>query len=167
MVEAVFSECRRVLEPGGRICVNVAGLGRRPYRSLPAEMWAVFARLGLLARGEIVWVKARGASGSAAFGSFAQASNPLLRDVSERILIASKGRYGRATHPKTRRTRGLPWESTIFLMTIRDAGEVLGLSLSRVYELIGRGELEVRPRRPQRPRPCPGSPLIHRAAPRS
>jgi site-specific DNA-methyltransferase (adenine-specific) len=113
MLEAVLAECRRVLEPGGRICVNVANLGRRPYRPLAADTWAILGRLGFLARGEIVWVKAKGASGSAAFGSFAKASNPVLRDVSERILVAGKGRYDRAVHWKTRKARGLPWESTV------------------------------------------------------
>jgi hypothetical protein len=34
----VFAECRRVLEPGGRIAVNVANLGRRPYRSLAGDV---------------------------------------------------------------------------------------------------------------------------------
>jgi site-specific DNA-methyltransferase (adenine-specific) len=32
MLEDVFAECVRKLEPGGRIAVNVANLGRRPYR---------------------------------------------------------------------------------------------------------------------------------------
>ena len=36
MLEDVFAECVRKLEPGGRIAVNVANLGRRPYRSLSA-----------------------------------------------------------------------------------------------------------------------------------
>ena len=34
LLHDVFSECRRVMEPGGRIAVNVANLGRKPYRSL-------------------------------------------------------------------------------------------------------------------------------------
>ncbi|HKY77575.1 MAG TPA: DNA methyltransferase, partial [Acidimicrobiia bacterium] len=38
MLRDVFAECRRVLEPGGRIAVNVANLGRKPYRSLSADV---------------------------------------------------------------------------------------------------------------------------------
>jgi len=60
MLEAVFAECRRVLEPGGRIAVNVANLGRRPYRSLSAEVMATPGRLGFLLRAEHVWVRRPG-----------------------------------------------------------------------------------------------------------
>src|SRR5699024_8204859 len=38
MLEGVFAECARKLEPGGRIAVNVANLGRKPYRSLSADV---------------------------------------------------------------------------------------------------------------------------------
>jgi DNA modification methylase len=97
MLRDVFDECKRVLEPGGRIAVNVANLGRRPYRSLAADVTGILQDdLGLLLRGEIVWVKAEGASGSCAWGSFRKATNPVLRDVSERVIVASKGRFDRA-----------------------------------------------------------------------
>ncbi len=97
MLGAVFAECVRVLEPGGRIAVNVANLGRRPYRSLSADVTAILQNdLGLLLRGEIIWRKAKGANGSCAWGSFGKATNPVLRDTTERIVIASKGRFNRA-----------------------------------------------------------------------
>ena len=41
MLRDVFAECRRVLQPGGRIAVNVANLGRRPYRSLAADVTTI------------------------------------------------------------------------------------------------------------------------------
>ena len=114
MLRDVFAECVRVLEPGGRIAVNVANLGRKPYRSLSADVIGILQdELGLLLRGEVVWQKAEGATGSVAWGSFRRAANPVLRDMTERVVIASKGRFDRAV-PTARRTRdGLPSESTI------------------------------------------------------
>ena len=38
LLRDVFAECKRVLEPGGRIAVNVANLGRKPYRSLAGDV---------------------------------------------------------------------------------------------------------------------------------
>jgi len=110
MLTDVFSECVRILEPGGRIAVNVANLGRKPYRSLSADVIAILQdRLGLLLRGEVIWHKARGASGSCAWGSFRSPANPVLRDLTERVVIASKGRFDRALSRPVREQRGLPW----------------------------------------------------------
>jgi site-specific DNA-methyltransferase (adenine-specific) len=114
MLRDIFKEAARTLEPGGRMAVNVANLGRRPYRSLSKEIWKILEEdLGLLPRGEIIWIKAQGASGNCAFGSFCKPSNPVLRDVTERILVVSKGRFDRALAPKERQELGLPHEATI------------------------------------------------------
>ena len=114
MLTEVFAECVRKLEPGGRIAVNVANLGRKPYRSLSADVIRILQHdLGLLLRGELIWQKGEGASGSCAWGSFRSAANPVLRDVSERVVVASKGRFDRARSVKQRAIEGLPHESTI------------------------------------------------------
>ena len=103
----VFAECVRKLEPGGRIAVNVANLGRKPYRSLSADVIRILQDdLGLLLRGEIVWQKGEGASGSCAWGSFRSAANPVLRDITERVVVASKGRFDRARSAKQRAAAG-------------------------------------------------------------
>lgn len=114
LLRDVFAECKRVLEPGGRMAVNVANLGRKPYRSLAADVTGILQDdLRLLLRGEIVWVKAAGAGGNCAWGSFGSAQNPTLRDLTERVVIASKGRFDRAISPAQRQAEGLPWESSI------------------------------------------------------
>ncbi len=114
MLTDVFAECVRKLEPGGRIAVNVANLGRKPYRSLSADVIRILEHdLGLLLRGELIWQKGEGASGSCAWGSFRSAANPVLRDISERVIVASKGRFDRARTVKQRVADGLPHESTI------------------------------------------------------
>lgn len=113
MLRDVFAECVRVLEPGGRIAVNVANLGRKPYRSLSGDVAKIFEELGLLLRGEIVWQKSKGSSGSCAWGSFRSPSNPTLRDTTERIVIASKGRFDRARSAAQRQDEGLPHRSSL------------------------------------------------------
>ena len=114
MLRDIFSECLRVLEPGGRIAVNVANLGRKPYRSLSADVISILQDdLGMLLRGEIIWHKAEGATGSLAWGSYRSATNPVLRDITERVIIASKGRFDRAVKPAKRETAGLPHRSSV------------------------------------------------------
>jgi site-specific DNA-methyltransferase (adenine-specific) len=114
LLEDVFAECARTLEPGGRIAVNVANLGRKPYRSLSADITGILQdRLRLLLRGEIIWQKGEGASGSCAWGSYARPTNPTFRDITERVIVASKGRFDRALNAKVREARGLPFESTV------------------------------------------------------
>lgn len=96
LLRTTFKEAYRVLEPGGRAVVNVANLGRRPYISLARHVTEMMDGLGFLPRGEVIWVKAKGASGSCAWGSWRSAANPTLRDVHEYCLCFSKERWDRA-----------------------------------------------------------------------
>jgi site-specific DNA-methyltransferase (adenine-specific) len=87
----VWAECKRVLRPGGRLCVNVAGVWRQPYLPLHAVIWhQLVEELGFLMRGEIIWDKGASVGVSTAWGSFASPSNPTLRDVHEQVIVASK-----------------------------------------------------------------------------
>ena len=137
MLTEVFSACVDVLEPGGRIAVNVANLGRKPYRSLSADVVRIFEEdLGLLLRGEVIWQKAKGAAGNCAWGTYQKPGDPVLRDLTERVVIASKGRFDRAIPPAERAGRGLPSEGTIsrdeFLEATVDVWELPPESATRV-----------------------------------
>jgi len=137
MLRDVFDECKRKLQPGGRIAVNVANLGRKPYRSLSADVIRILQDdLKLLLRGEIIWRKAEGAGGSCAWGSFRSPANPVLRDTTERIIVASKGRFDRAKGAPERKDEGWPSEVTItvdeFLDSTLDVWSIPAESATRV-----------------------------------
>lgn len=93
MLSEVFAECYRVLSPGGRMVVNVANLGRKPYIPLTSHINLIMHEIGFLHRGEVIWDKSASAGSSCAWGSFQSASNPCLRDIHEYLLIFSKGDY--------------------------------------------------------------------------
>ncbi|HEY45790.1 MAG TPA: site-specific DNA-methyltransferase [Anaerolineae bacterium] len=96
LLHRVLSETYRVLVTGGRACINIANLGRKPYLPLHAFLIEDMLRIGFLMRGEIIWNKASSASQSTAWGSWLSASNPVLRDVHEYILVFSKDSFSRA-----------------------------------------------------------------------
>lgn len=137
MLREVFAICLAKLEPGGRIAINVANLGRKPYRSLSSDVIAILQDdLGMLLRGEVIWQKARGAGGSCAWGSYRSPQNPVLRDVTERVVIASRDRFDRALKRPLRQERGLPHEATIdtdeFLEATLDVWEMPAASATRI-----------------------------------
>ena len=100
----VWQEVHRVLVPGGRACINIANLGRKPYIPLHAYIVQDMAEIGFLMRGEIIWNKAASASPSTAWGSWRSPANPTLRDVHEYILIFSKAGFSRKNPEKRRAT---------------------------------------------------------------
>jgi len=95
MLTRVFSETYRVLVNGGRACINVANLGRKPYIPLSDYISKIMIDIGFNMRGEIIWNKGASASPSTAWGSWMSASNPTLRDIHEYILVFAKGAYKR------------------------------------------------------------------------
>ena len=95
MLKRVWKETYRVLVPGGRTCINVANIGRKPYLPLNAFIAADMIELGYLMRGEIIWNKGASAGTSCAWGSWRSASNPVLRDIHEYILVFCKSDFKR------------------------------------------------------------------------
>jgi len=91
----VWKEVSRVLVSGGRACINIANLGRKPYIPLHAFIIEDMLDFGFLMRGEIIWNKASSSSPSTAWGSWLSAANPTLRDIHEYILVFSKGSFSR------------------------------------------------------------------------
>ena len=95
LLTSVFAETYKKLVTGGRACVNIANIGRKPYIPLHMLVINIMLKLGFLMRGEIIWDKSASSGGSCAWGSWMSASNPVLRDYHEYILIFSKESYSK------------------------------------------------------------------------
>lgn len=99
MLKAVFAEVYKKLVTGGRVCINIANLGRKPYIALHSYIIEDMLDIGYLMRGEIIWNKASSASPSTAWGTWLSAANPVLRDIHEYILVFSKEAFNRKRLP--------------------------------------------------------------------
>ena len=104
LLTRVFSQTYRKLVTGGRACINIANIGRKPYIPLHAMVIEIMLDLGYLMRGEVIWDKSASAGGSCAWGSWMSASNPVLRDFHEYILIFSKESYSKDKKQEKRDT---------------------------------------------------------------
>ncbi len=100
LLRKVLKETHRVLVNGGRVCINIANIGRKPYIPLHSYIIQIMNELGFLMRGEIIWDKSASAGTSTAWGSWQSAANPILRDIHEYILIFSKGTFSRQKNGK-------------------------------------------------------------------
>ncbi|MCB5268275.1 MAG: site-specific DNA-methyltransferase [Candidatus Cloacimonetes bacterium] len=122
-----FRETYRVLVNGGRACINVANLGRKPYIPLSDYISTMMIEIGFRMRGEIIWNKAASASPSTAWGSWLSAANPILRDVHEYILVFSKGDYSRKRNNKENsisKEDFMNWTKSIWTMNAESAKRV-------------------------------------------
>ncbi|HLA98363.1 MAG TPA: site-specific DNA-methyltransferase [Anaerolineales bacterium] len=128
LLRSVFAETYRVLVYGGRACVNVANLGRKPYIPLSDYVSQIMIKLGFLMRGEIVWYKGAGAGVSMAWGSWQSASNPVLRDTHEYILVFSKGAFARkksaGKEDTITREQFMEWTRSVWKMNPESAKKV-------------------------------------------
>jgi len=122
-----FTETYRVLVNGGRACINIANLGRKPYIPLSDYISQLMIEIGFNMRGEIVWNKAASASPSTAWGSWQSAANPILRDIHEYILVFSKGDYKREKGRKENtitKEQFMEWTKSIWTMNAESARRI-------------------------------------------
>jgi len=127
LLENCFRESYRVLVNGGRACINVANLGRKPYIPLSDHISKMMNDIGFNMRGEIIWNKAASASPSTAWGSWQSASNPILRDIHEYILVFSKGNYNRERKNKLNtitKEEFMEWTKSIWTMKAESARRI-------------------------------------------
>jgi len=127
LLENSFKETYRVLVNGGRACVNVANLGRKPYIPLSDYISKMMLDIGFNMRGEIIWNKAASASPSTAWGSWQSAANPILRDIHEYILVFSKGDYKRERLEKENtisKEQFMEWTKSIWTMNAESARRI-------------------------------------------
>ena len=128
LLREVFTETYRVLVNGGRACINVANLGRKPYIPLSDHISQMMAEIGFLMRGEIIWNKGVKAGVSMAWGSWRSAANPVLRDTHEYILVFSKGAFSRKKPEGKENTitkeQFMEWTRSVWLMDTESARKV-------------------------------------------
>jgi site-specific DNA-methyltransferase (adenine-specific) len=127
LLKNVFIETYRVLVNGGRACINLANLGRKPYIPLSDYISLLMIDTGFNMRGEILWNKAASASPSTAWGSWLSAANPILRDIHEYILIFSKGDMSRNAKGKENtitKEQFMLWTKSIWTMNAESARKI-------------------------------------------
>ena len=150
LLRTVLLETYRVLVDGGRACVNVANIGRKPYIPLADYISRIMLDIGFKMRGEIIWNKSAGAGVSMAWGSWQSASNPVLRDTHEYILVFCKGAY---TRPKSAgkensigRDEFMEWTKSVWKMNPESARKIghpapfpveLPFRLIQLYTYVG------------------------------
>ena len=128
LLKNVFKETYRVLVSGGRVCINIANIGRKPYIPLSDYISKMMIDIGFVMRGEIIWNKSAGAGVSTAWGSWQSASNPTLRDTHEYILIFSKNEYKRERDKTKENTitkeEFMEWTKSVWTMNPESAKKI-------------------------------------------
>lgn len=121
MMKKIFTEVYRVTESGGRLVVNVANLGRKPYIPMTKMFTELLTEIGFLMRGEIIWQKSKGANANFAWGSWLSASNPVIRDIHEYCLVFSKHSFKRAVKGNSTIEKDEFMDSTLSIWNITPA----------------------------------------------
>ena len=129
LLRSVFSETYRVLVKGGRACINVANLGRRPYLPLSDFIstnddrhWFSHARRDYLeTKGQERAYQWPGGAGNLL-------QNPVLRDVHEYIMVFLKGSFSRKKLDGKENTiskeQFMEWTKSVWTMNPESAKKV-------------------------------------------
>jgi len=142
LLRTVFKETYKKLVTGGRACVNVANLGRKPYIPLHSYIIEDMLDIGFFMRGEIMWNKDSSASASTAWGSWLSAGNPVLRDIHEYILVFSKDSFSRRRLNKRNtisKDEFLKWTKSVWTfpaVSARSIGHPAPFPVELPYRLI-------------------------------
>ena len=121
MMEKIFTETYRVTESSGRLVVNVANLGRKPYIPFSKYFTELLIEIGFIMRGEIIWQKSKGANANFAWGSWLSASNPVIRDIHEYCLVFSKDSLKKSSQGVSSIEKEEFMESTLSIWNINPA----------------------------------------------
>ena len=121
MMENIFTETYRVTESSGRLVVNVANLGRKPYIPFSKYFTELLIEIGFIMRGEIIWQKSKGANANFAWGSWLSASNPVIRDIHEYCLVFSKDSLRKSSQGESSIKKEEFMESTLSIWNINPA----------------------------------------------
>jgi len=96
-IKEVWTECNRVLRPGGRLVINIDATtnwdedrDKEYIRPIYARLVEQMDDIGLNFRGEILWLKHQVVGRQTAWGSYMSCSNPVIRRNHEYLLIWSK-----------------------------------------------------------------------------
>jgi len=121
MMKNIFLETFRVTESGGRVVVNIANLGRKPYIPFSKYFTELLIDIGFIMRGEIIWQKSKGANANFAWGSWLSASNPVIRDIHEYCLVFSKDSFKKSSKGESTIEKEEFMESTLSIWNINPA----------------------------------------------
>ncbi len=128
LLSSVFSQTYEKLVTGGRACINITNIGRKPYIPLHMLVCEIMLDIGFLMRGEIIWDKSASGGGSCAWGSWMSASNPVLRDYHEYILVFSKESFSKNKTQEKRDTIGhddfIDWTRSIWTFPAVNAKKI-------------------------------------------
>lgn len=100
-LKQVWTECARVLRPGGRLAINIDAItnwdddgGAEYTRPVYAELVNMMREIdGMNFRTEIMWCKHQVVGRATAWGSYMSSSNPVVRRNHEYVLVWSKGQW--------------------------------------------------------------------------